>query len=1298
MKTKKIFIFALLLIFALSTVLSGCSSSMFGNNDGKTPQEIIEDVYGNQQFKISFQSEGLEKPLEDMMYSAQSMPVLPTPERVGYIFEGWYLDKSYTIPYSDGILYLYMKDVTMYAKWSEEEFVQDGTYDIEFEAHILEDTVEKGSLTDTYGGYKNWTEDIVVEETYIEKTEEGLLLQIRYDGGIVEPYGAASPVYGVSVSSMTTDSSVYITDKIDSYTDSLKTIYLNVTDFDLTQPIYLRITTTNWETEGLNDEERYETTTVYVAEFNIERIIGFSRPFVNPDIELEDGYYSVQTYLKGADNQDNMGSSFNPTYSYIYAENGNYTLIKPTYPYAGLVEYQMGSLLDPYTANYFYRMMTFMPMQVCFNIDSSAYGSETVESDYYPETYNAGYYKEYAVEFHADTGRFYGIFDLGSDLKQEFMVSSAVTGFMEVAGGMGGFNQILTIDYDHMIKLGSVDYEPLTGDNYSYEEQIQYYPGSPTDLEDRGLIYDATEAYGLSTKMINFFFTSAGLNTAYPSRKLYSSRITVTPTAETNTQKVSDSRYSIAHFDVNSKIYGYDVKSSLANGQNLYADSMTLTAFEGKGMRESVEIRTGKSLEKGETVLLSELYAEKANNDVPFSSVNWQAYKMKGGEPDFSASVTLGSSFVFDEEIAILFTAQIDGETSSTLVELVLQSEPKITIKDSVYQWKISDTDKDKYVTDTVTTVGERVVFPDVSFIWGYSSGDFKDDYYSTEMVSGEIGMNPMKVGYYGVSNGIYRLSYAEGTSLEFTMQENSTLAVYELTNLYGERYYVYFEYQSQARESYTVTDSEDDNGTVYGEGEIKWDEDGIAKAISVNIYDYLTDDNLSEALTREYYYHSGNTVRKFSVSSYSIYTDTEKAVDMEFTGIEEMLTDIEERTKASGYAQIVIEYRSGSDIVTAIYLYRVTFRGSNTYEAMSHEDYFTGYEYSFVMPYIYGVNGEAVASGSVTIGKYSSINSNELLLNSVSRRSYSLEEDGLQYHLTFKETGKYRLSYSFRVNGKNIVLTQDVVVLSGTGEVTVSYVTDASHPFSDEIMRKAEPIYNDAQQIVGYMYKVTYSLTDNIFTLSDTSFAKTNDILFGWSMEENGSPTDNSVVLGGNGISDFIGKFNDVDPYLYAIWDGGITVNATAGSNTIKRSFYRSSNGYYEINLDQFRATPPAGYVFAGWTGGFLGDKIVTGTYRLDDIDGVSSDYFNIKAVFKKEFTVKFEIDSAYSNTVIRNETVVDGNTISTNRTPVAKDGYRFVGWYVKGDAEQTIIDLETYIVSGDITLVAVFEPITEG
>ena len=131
-----------------------------------------------------------------------------------------------------------------------------------------------------------------------------------------------------------------------------------------------------------------------------------------------------------------MISPFNSVFSYLKAENGKYKLIKPFTPYAGLVKFTLGKLEEPYYQNLFYRMMSFMPNQYCFELDTTGFDGE-VESNYYPETYKAKKYVDYSVEFHTDDYKVYSVIDLGTNFKREFGIMYSVSGFMEVAGGMG---------------------------------------------------------------------------------------------------------------------------------------------------------------------------------------------------------------------------------------------------------------------------------------------------------------------------------------------------------------------------------------------------------------------------------------------------------------------------------------------------------------------------------------------------------------------------------------------------------------------------------------------------------------------------------------------------------------------------------------------------------------------------------------------------------------------------------------------------------------------------------------------
>lgn len=1265
-KMKKKSILAILITIVCFSVVCFTACSSY---ESKTPQSIIEDAYGDTEYTISFVADDADAPVADLIYTAKNMPTLPVPTRVGYVFSGWYFDSAYTKPYSDGILYLYMRDVVLYAKWEKEAFSADGTYDIDYSAAIVDGTLVLGTLAEEYG-YKNLADDIVADETYIEKTNDQILLKLQYDCRALEPLSLSDyKSYDVTLASALNDSDIYIADTVDSYTDTLKTLYIDITGMDLSTPIYFNVSTINWETEGLTDEQRLATQTTYTVEFSIERLIGFSRPFEDTSVPLEDGYYLVRTYMSQIDKSETMMDSFNPVYSYIIAEGGNYTLVKPLYPYFGITEYYLGELLEPLAANYYDRMATFMPWQVCYEVDISDYEGQTgVESDYYPETYNAGRYKEYSVEFHAETGNCYSIIDLGDNLQTALVLSGSPTGFMEVAVDLGEMHTLMTIDYEHIVKLTTIDYEPLEGDAFIAEEEIQYYPGDIDDLNERGKTFDATEEYGLSTRMINYFFTATGLNSSYQSRTAYDSRITVAPTPSTNAQTVADSRYDIAYFSVSSEIFGYDPTVAAESGEKLYYDSMTLGTFTSANMREFDEYRLGKSYREGQSVVLSELYAEKVDSDADFNTVSWQAYRMVNGEPDFSQPVSVDGSFVMEESVAILFSSGSAGNRRISLVEAVLYEEPQITVEGN---WSLSAGNEDTYVTDNAITLDSRYAYPVLTYTWGAKSGSFVGDYYD----SGTSGLNDLKVAYYTEENGVYYLHAVSREVSNFTMATDYRLVVYEISNIYGEKQYIYFEYTADGVNDtfFSVTDDETGNGTIYDSGNLEEDVSGVLLGASASATGYLDAENYLDELLRDYYLHTSSGDYRFALSSYRLYLDGNSSEYSADEMTEGLAKQIWQMTVESNFAVLTLNYTRGEHSFTMRYIARITFSGNRDFRSVDDEDYFTGYEYTFIRPYVYDMAGNSLGALTVSAAKYASLDSNEVLNNVQSARAVRLSLSGQQYSMTFSETGKYRLTYTFSIplsstERVSFTLTQDVYVLDGQGEVSVTYVTDEEHPFSDEIMRDAVD-YTFADGSKGYAYTKTYSLLQAIQSLSSTNFAKGKDIFFGWSMEENGSARAASVISAGYSITDFVSRFGDCDPVVYAIWDPGITVTAEANGQTQQRTLYMNSSGVYVVDFSSFQALAPSGYNFVGWTGGFLGQSIVTGRYTIEAVDYDDPDlaeYLTITAEFRERLLVSYSIDSQYSNSFFLREEVNDGYYVSSVKTPVAKDGYTFVGWYI--------------------------------
>lgn len=1265
-------LFSKVVIWILCAVSLAALPSCSKAGSTRTPQDVIKEAYGDTEYKISFSSEGLDAPLEDLTYTAKSIPVLPSPQKVGYVFGGWFFDKEYHTQYQDNLLLMTMGDVTLYAKWLKEDLAVSGTYDIDFEAEILEDTVKEGKTAAKFGGYKKFPENISVENTYIEKSDNDLLLKIEYDCMDPEPYGALADSYKVTVNATKNPSSVYIKESVNSLSDTVKTIYIRITDTDLSKPVYLDIETTNWNAEGLSDEERYGTTTTYTVEFRITRLIGFKTPYVDTSVPLEDGYYLVRSYFKTIENKSSMGDGFNSVFSYLKAENGKYKLIKPFTPYAGLVQFTLGKLEEPYYRNLFYRMMSFMPNQYCFELDTTGFDGE-VESSYYPETYKAKKYVDYSVEFHTDDYKIYSIIDLGTNFKRELGILYSVSGFMEVAGGMGSGVQILYMDYDHIIKLSdeNVDYHELSGNSYSFEASGSFYPGNASDLNDKNLMYDETLKNGLSTKMVNFWYSASDANAPYESRKVYNSKITFRPTDETNAKNISDARYEIAHFDIQTNIYGYDAEAGRKNGEELYYDSMSVQTFGANGMRESLKFRLGKTVNQGDVIRLEDLYREKVSKDTDFSTVQYKGYAISGDKIDFSKEIGVTKAFTFSSDCAIVFTsADDDGITQTAIVEIVQKSDPDYRITDENHAWKWSDEDA-AYVSDTIDKEGSSVELPALTYSWtGVKNVRFRSNWYDDEAC-----INPLHVGIFTNQNGVYSLTYIGHQKKDFTASAYETYVCYELVNGYGETEFVRFKYVTSKKETYRI---ESVGGEIMDEGEVQYDEYGKIKHIRASESVYLTKENCDEKLSRLFRMTIGEaSPAQMSLTGFSAClvdknnhrTSVSRVV--ENGDMDSVIREIKGYMASYSWFSVSLEFSYFGNQFSSNYLYGVTFSGETTTDMLKYNSYFANTLYTMSIPRLYSSEGNEIATTYISVKhRIGGKTDNSFYAG----RTYTLRKGEYEYSLKFNEAGAFYVGFSFSVNGVSYSFGQVVNVLSDTCDVAITFVTDKDHPFSDGLLERT----------------VTYNLSNNINALNEKEFAG-NDILFGWTQYVGRNATSKDVVK--NGISDFIGKYNSQNVTLYAIWDGGISVTAKAEGNDdrTKHYFRDSSSGYYVIDLSVYKVYAPAGSVLAGWTGGFLGDTVKNGKIYLNEVsDG--SDYFTIHAVYKKLLTVKYSINTAYSASVIRNDSVIEGNGLDSNRTVVAKTGYTFKGWFVQGDEGRTVIDLSTYKFTEDTVLVAVF------
>ena len=367
----------------------------------------------------------------------------------------------------------------------------------------------------------------------------------------------------------------------------------------------------------------------------------------------------------------------------------------------------------------------------------------------------------------------------------------------------------------------------------------------------------------------------------------------------------------------------------------------------------------------------------------------------------------------------------------------------------------------------------------------------------------------------------------------------------------------------------------------------------------------------------------------------------------------------------------VSLEFSYFGNQFSSNYLYGVTFSGETTTDMLKFNSYFANTLYTMSIPRLYSSEGNEIATTYISVKhRIGGKTDNSFYAG----RTYTLRKGEYEYSLKFNEAGAFYVGFSFSVNGVSYSFGQVVNVLSDTCDVAITFVTDKDHPFSDGLTERT----------------VTYNLSNNINALNEKEFAG-SDILFGWTQYAGRDATSRDVVK--NGISDFIGKYNSQNVTLYAIWDSGISVTAKSEGNDdrVKHYFRDSSSGYYVIDLSVYKVYAPAGTVLAGWTGGFLGDTVKNGKIHLNDVAD-DSDYFTINAVYKKMLTVKYSINATYSASVIRNDSVIEGNGLDSNRTVVAKTGYTFKGWFIQGDEGKTIIDLSTYKFTKDTVLVAVF------
>ena len=1242
MKFKKGFFVFFSLVFMF--FLTGCKLTE-RNNKGSI-EDAIKQAYGDKEFKISFNAQNLDKPIKSLKFSYKEIPKLPTPEKLGYIFLGWFYDAEYLHPYDDSSLILGMKDVVLYAKWQKEEFTQDGIYEIKYEARILEETIVKEELVDKYGGIKDFTKRIVSGNTYIEKTEDGVLLKLEYDANALSGFNEPEP-YIITVSKKNENSHLQITNEISSLSDKIKSIFLNLKNVDLSKPIYLDVVARDYETSLLDETDRKKMASRYTIEFKITKFVGFDRAFVDPKVGLEDGNYLVRTYYQTESNKQTMMSSFNPVYAYITAKDGNYKLIKPISPYYGLVS-MAGSLEEPLEKNFFNRFMTFSTINSFYDIDSKkAKAPGIIENKpYLPEYFEAGKYGNLTAEYHADTRKFYYTFDLGTRLDRDIIFSIMVSGFMENVLKFGSLHMKMTIDYDHMVKLASIDYEPLKGDSFHFRKEFIDYQGSNIDLENSGTSEMYLQKYGASRDYYNFFYSIAD-----GQRKIHSHKITFRPDRLID---LKNGRYQVSSFSSEHEIYGYD-----GTGE-LYADrSQTIALDNEYGLRSTTRLLIGKTFNSGEEVDLERIFKTLVQGDVNFGEVTYKEISKNNGLFNLGDQKDIEKRFSLTDEKVILYTYSVDGSKKTAIV--TLKKKQPLTVE-------VKDKDGNYMDLNHVYEEGSLASFPFLRYKFGdgpYTQlhGKF---YLSND---DKKGINPARAMIASEeASGRKSFNAVMPDTETFNVRGVKLFLVFDLRNEFDESTLYYFEYKLTPKVHQKIVDETGE--VIYDKGVIYLDDNTVKPVHYEKDTELLTDKtkfNLQK--NRKYFLHMGTSVQEFTLDGYSIIY--QNSTDSKTLSSPFNLSDIIDEISAkvgTKFAIVELIYRTNKNTFYTKFVLNATISGYHNSNVMNYHTYFTETDYYLPKLSLLDLNGQYIMGFKMQVYKHN---------NGGNVGSYSgmfeLTETGTGMKLLFHTPGTYvvilisHVGYAF--------FKQYFEVKEINSEVTVKCVTDSLHPFKDGSLEK----------------EFKYNLLEPIVSPDFTEFVSSEDKLLGY---KHG----NYYYKSGTSISKFIDTFNSSYVVFDCVWDKGaiLTVEPNDSGTGIPLKTYKIFGDFYKNYTCAFKMIKPTvipeGFKFVGYEssvfdGGFMSVNKINEhssfTFRGDTL---------VKLVFSKELTIRYEIDPEYSSNYLANDKCFKGDLLPKRTLTKVKEGYEFVGWYLKGDTTQTVIDYDTYTMETDIVLVAKF------
>lgn len=1296
--------------------LSACKSS------ASNPIDVIKNHYGDTEFKISFSSEGLTESLSDVIYTANNIPKLPIPNKVGYRFAGWYFDQAYTKPYETDYLYTKMCDVTLYAKWEEEEFINNGIYEIEYDAKILEDTIVKGSLADQYG-YLRFPDDVISDETYIEKNDNGVFLRIQYDMRYHCPTIDENGNMGIltyTVSDL--ENRVSDTESIIDRTGTIQTIYYDLKGLNISDPIKLNVEFVNWNANLANEDDRLKTKVGYTVEFNITRFIGYTTSYVDVNDKLEDGCYLVKTHYSGLNKAATMLDAFNPVYSYLIASNGHYKLVKQMNAYNSDI---IGNL----TKQDYIHVKTGYARDICYYTFNNKIVAtdEMVDEDNYSLTdwcsfFQADKFGDLTYEFHADTGKYYYVFDLGDTANVDLLLVGASTGAMTEMFNMGPTYKRLVVDYSSMVKLSEIDYKPLDGDTTSTFDTEAFYFSTDVSSLTGNTIYNAEMDYDFANRLINTFYSSISgedVNT------LHSTRMVIKPTDSTNSKSIVDSKGEVFTFMATYDCYGYDEKL----GYPLYGDYLEWQTFSTFSQRMYKRLELGYEAEENEKMNIYDLFRSKIYPNLDEGNLKYKAYNLKNnGEVDYSKEIDISISnnvFTFNNDFALYLEGTVNGEVKKGTVVIRKQESPTITITDEyehdednieTINWTY-DVVNDVYVSSKAYFKEDTVHIPTIDYV-SYGTEYSSHNAYNSD--NDVYHMNQEDFSIYSLVNGIYtkvNYNYEDWNPSTFEMTTDTMYVVYRLVDRYGYVKYLSFEYKGEEKGKYSVycDDEEVASGKLY------YYYDGTRQKLNLKDTDALELNNIDDIYNKNYTLKVTNDLFNLSSFSYTVYAknNTYKGNDKE---------ELKNILKNEKYAIVNFEYKFNDDVYIKSYAYGIRINGKkfSDYKILDNgTEWFTNTNYKFENSIAMDNDGINFSNSSVDIQKY---------VGTILRKTdfSEVKVDGLNY--TFLKSGTYKIIYkfsfyndeneelifkdynigsSYSVSYRYITVSQDIKVNDINSDIKVTYVTDASHPFRDDL---AGVITNaDGSQ----SYTVNFNQTQSNLTINSSLFKEFSDRLFKWSyktksgrLEEYASPDSSLGTLGV--------KRNTSNPILYAVWDEGLNVRAEYELNGVtkvigEKTYYMSGRTYYLV-LSDFYFNVPNGYKHVGWECDkpifytTNGDK-KTYSYTTDVLYDISFEITEdcvIRPILKGPLTIKYQecVNGKFNDLDRSYKTITDGNSLKDELTTTQLKNLhkletdKFKYWAIKLNGELIRIDdidnesiVKKYVENGYVTIVAVYE-----